>query len=234
MTQRPVGEVVSGWREAADPADLQLSGIWTDMRPLGASDAPALWSEMKGHDWLWDYLSPEPPQTEAALAQIVQGIVSDTARPAYAICAKGTDTALGYATYYTVDRANGSNEIGNVNLSPALQRTRMATEAFHMMSGWAFANGYRRMEWKCNALNAPSRRAATRLGFSFEGVFRNHMVIKGRNRDTAWFAITLEDWVQIGAAQATWLDPENFDGSGTQKQSLRALTEPHLYRSDPG
>ncbi|SDY76199.1 Protein N-acetyltransferase, RimJ/RimL family [Jannaschia faecimaris] len=130
----------------------------------------------------------------------------------------------GVASFMRIDRSNGVIEIGNIALSPGLQRTPASTEAIHLMIDHAFAAGFRRVEWKCNAENAVSRRAALRYGFTYEGTFRQHMVVKAANRDTAWFAIVDGDWPRLRAAHRAWLDPENFDTSGRQKESLAELT----------
>lgn len=142
----------------------------------------------------------------------------------YAIIDPSHDEAVGLAAFLRVDPENRVIEIGHILLAPARQRSRLASAALMAMIGWAFGQGYRRVEWKCNALNAPSRRAALRLGFSFEGVFRQHMIVKGRNRDTAWFAITDRDWRVLSPAYATWLAADNFDENGNQRQRLSALT----------
>ena len=123
--------------------------------------------------------------------------------------------------------------MGHICLSPALQRTPAATEAMFLMMDWAFAAGYRRYEWKCNALNMPSRRAAQRLGFSFEGIFRNHLVVKGRNRDTAWFSVIDSEWPALREAFAAWLAPANFDASGKQRERLSDLSRLVRAGSDP-
>ena len=127
----------------------------------------------------------------------------------------------------------GSVEVGHINFAPALQRTRAATEAMFLMMQWAFDAGYRRYEWKCNAANAGSRRAAQRFGFSYEGVFRQAAVVKGRNRDTAWFAAIDSEWPDLRMAFQTWLAPENFTNDGHQKRSLADLTRPILVAHDP-
>jgi RimJ/RimL family protein N-acetyltransferase len=137
------------------------------------------------------------------------------------------------ASYLRIAPEAGSIEVGHINLSPELQRTRAATDAMFLMMDWAFEAGYRRYEWKCNALNLGSRRAAERLGFSFEGVFRQAAVIKGRNRDTAWFAAIDSEWPMLKAAFDRWLDPDNFDSDGSQKIALSDLTEPVLVARDP-
>lgn len=231
---RPLGKVLPDFRAVPEPRGLHLVGRWAELLPLDtAADASGLWAQMAGHDWLWDYLFEEAPQDQAAFTQIMLDLAAKVDKFAYVIRAKGEHAPLGYACFWTTVTAMGSNEIGNVNLSPALQRTPAATEAFFLMNDWVFQNGYRRMEWKCNALNQPSRRAAQRLGFSYEGVFRNHLVVKGRNRDTAWFAITDDDWPALRSAYQEWLSPENFTSDGKQLKSLSDLTRPHLVASDP-
>jgi len=127
----------------------------------------------------------------------------------------------------------GSIEVGHINLSQGLQKTRAATEAMYLLMAWAFEAGYRRYEWKCNAANLGSRRAAERLGFSYEGVFRQAGVVKGRNRDTAWFAAIDSEWPALKSAFETWLAPTNFDANGRQMQSLSDLTAPILVARDP-
>jgi len=124
--------------------------------------------------------------------------------------------------------------VGHITLAPELQRTAAATEAMALLMGWAFGAGYRRYEWKCNALNAPSRRAAERLGLSYEGVFRQAGVVKGRNRDTAWFAAADREWLGLRAAFDTWLAPDNFDAQHRQRRALSDLTAPILVTRDPG
>src|SRR5690606_12748185 len=138
----------------------------------------------------------------------------------YTILADGR--ALGTASYLRIAPPAGSIEVGWITYSPALQRTRAATEAMYLMMRWAFEAGYRRYEWKCHALNAASRRAAQRLGFSYEGVFRQAVVVKGRNRDSAWYAAIDSEWPAIRDAMETWLDPANFGPDGAQRQSLSA------------
>jgi RimJ/RimL family protein N-acetyltransferase len=143
----------------------------------------------------------------------------------YAIIDKSTQKAIGVAAYLRIDPKNGSIEVGHLNFSPLMQKTAIATEAMFLMMQRAFNLGYRRYEWKCNALNKPSRRAAQRLGLSYEGVFRNATVSKGRNRDTAWYAAIDEEWPALQAAFKQWLEPQNFDAQGQQKVSLSSLTK---------
>ncbi len=139
----------------------------------------------------------------------------------FAILPIDTGKAAGWASYMRISAAHGVVEVGNILFSPALQRTRAATEAMYVMARHIFDDlGYRRYEWKCNAENAPSRSAALRLGFTFEGVFRQHMVVKGLNRDTAWFSMLDSEWPARRRAFEAWLEPENFDDAGRQRRSL--------------
>ncbi|MEJ6397588.1 GNAT family N-acetyltransferase [Yoonia sp. 208BN28-4] len=232
--ERPIGPVVTGWTPPPRPEGLHLKGRFAQLGPVDAqADAAALWAQFSGADWVWDYLFEAPPADGNAFAAVMQANEDRARQPCYVIRQMDDPAPLGYACFWTVVPEMGSIEIGNVNLSPALQRTPAATEAFFLMTDWAFANGYRRMEWKCNALNMPSRRAAQRLGFSFEGIFRQHLIVKGRNRDTAWFAVTDSDWGAMREAYQTWLSDDNIGADGRQRQRLSALTAPHLVQRDP-
>lgn len=151
----------------------------------------------------------------------------------FAIKDKRADQWRGVASYLRIAPQAGSIEVGHINFAPALQRSPAATDAMYQMMRWAFGAGYRRFEWKCDALNIGSRRAAQRLGLSFEGIFRQAAVVKGRNRDTAWFAAIDSEWPALSAAFETWLAPENFDAGGRQRQSLSGLTAPGLAARDP-
>ncbi len=140
--------------------------------------------------------------------------------------------AIGIASFLRINPAQGLIEVGHINYSPLLQKTTEATEAMFLMMKWVFDNGYRRYEWKCNALNLKSRRAAQRLGFSYEGVFRQMTISKGRNRDTAWFAIIDKEWTEIEKCFDQFLSESNFDNNGKSKVSLTSLTESLLYKVD--
>lgn len=146
----------------------------------------------------------------------------------HAIVDLETGRAVGVASYLNINPQHGTIEVGHINYSPALQNTRAATEAMYLMMKRAFELGYRRYEWKCNALNQKSRDAAQRLGFSYEGVFRQHMVVKSRNRDSAWYAAVDSEWPTLQATFEKWLAPENFDAGGRQRASLSSLTAPTL------
>jgi Acetyltransferase (GNAT) domain len=174
-------------------------------------------ASLKGHDFR---ACPERSRTGAESA-------SHSIRPSGPEGSSGPAAAAGYASYLRMEPAQGVIEVGNILLSPSLQRTTAATEAMYLMARHVFDDlGYRRYEWKCNALNEPSRRAAQRLGFTFEGIFRQHMVIKGSNRDTAWFSMLDHEWPARKQAFETWLDAGNFNESGQQRLPLHARLEP--------
>jgi RimJ/RimL family protein N-acetyltransferase len=142
----------------------------------------------------------------------------------FAIVDAASGTAVGQASYLNIKPAQGSIEVGHLYFSPLMKRTRVATEAMYLMMRRAFETGYRRYEWKCDALNAPSRAAAERFGFSYEGIFRQATVTKGRNRDTSWYAAIDREWLALRAAFEAWLAPANFDETGVQRTRLRDLT----------
>ena len=207
------------------PVPVTLTGRWVTLEPLSAEQhVDALWRAVDGHDEVWDYLGDGPYRTKADLAAALAAKETGAAARFFAIVPAGSPGAVGYASLMRMDPQNGVIEVGNVMFSPVLQRTPAATEAMFLMARHVFDDlGYRRYEWKCNALNLPSRRAAQRLGFTFEGIFRQHMVIKGQNRDTAWFAMLDCEWPSIKQAFEAWLRPENFDAEGRQKQTLADL-----------
>ena len=229
---RPVGPLVE-FSGATVPDGRPLNGAYARLEKVDPdAHGTALWGQLKEHREVWDYLFEAPPTDEA---EFIAGLTASASREdwlGYTIC--GQDgVPLGYAFYLNIVPSVGTIEVGNINFSPKLQQTPIATEAMYLMMKEAFALGFRRYEWKCNALNMPSRRAAQRFGFSWEGVFRQHMIVKGRNRDTAWFAMTDSDWPKISAAFETWLSPENFDDAGQQRQALRDLTAPARVANDP-
>jgi RimJ/RimL family protein N-acetyltransferase len=215
------------WKPVPPPRPVTLTGRYVTLEPLQADrHGAALWNAVRGHDQVWTWLADGPYASEtdlhgaltekqaSASAVFLAIVPQDTAEP----------SAAGYASFMRIEPAHGVVEVGNILLSPRLQRTRAATEAMYLMARHIFDDlGYRRYEWKCNALNAPSRQAALRLGFSFEGIFRQHMVIKGRNRDTAWFAMLDSEWPACRRAFEQWLDPANFDHTGCQVAPLRAF-----------
>jgi RimJ/RimL family protein N-acetyltransferase len=173
---------------------------------------------------LWQYLFNGPFADRQTFDEWLREKAASTDPLFYAILDKGRGTAAGVASLMRIDRSHRVIEVGNILYTPALQRTRGATEAMYLLARYVFdALGYRRYEWKCNAENAPSRAAALRLGFTFEGIFRQHMIVKGRNRDTAWFSMLDREWPERRARFERWLDPANFDESGRQKAALGPL-----------
>lgn len=212
------------WEPVLSPEPLILRGRYVTLEPLEADrHCPALWEAVRGHDEVWDWMSEGPYATEADLHRALAGKQASAAAVFFAILPEkaAPDRAAGYASYMRIEPAHGVVEVGNILLAPVLQRTRAATEAMYLMARHVFGDlGYRRYEWKCNALNEPSRRAALRLGFSFEGIFRQHMVVKDRNRDTAWFAMLDHEWPARKRAFEEWLDPANFDPTGAQIKKL--------------
>lgn len=177
---------------------------------------------------MWTYLPYGPFDTEAAFHQWLAAHATTPDPMAHAIVENASGRVVGTASFMRIIPGSGSIEVGHVVFSPALQRSVVATEAMFLMMRQAFALGYRRYEWKCDALNTPSRRAAQRLGFSFEGIFRQATVYKNRTRDTAWYSVIDSEWPALEACFTRWLAPENFDTDGRQRVSLSELTRPLL------
>jgi RimJ/RimL family protein N-acetyltransferase len=173
---------------------------------------------------LWLYLFDGPFATRAAFDTYLREKASSEDPLFFAILDKTSGDAVGHAAYMRIEPVHGVIEVGSILYTPRLQRTMGATEAMYLMARHVFEDlGYRRYEWMCNAANAPSRRAALRLGFTFEGVFRQHMIVKGRNRDTAWFSMLDSEWPKRKAAFERWLDPSNFDAEGRHRISLSGM-----------
>lgn len=232
----PVGLPVPSLEPAERPDGTVLLGDRVRLEPLSADDHAhdlfvALTTEP--HPSLWTYMPQGPFETERDLTAWIAGVEQSTDPLYYAIIDGQTDRAIGVASYLRIDTLNRTIEVGWLTFSSLLRRSTLATEAMYLMARHAFDRGFRRYEWKCNALNAPSIAAAERLGFSFEGVFRNAVIVKGRNRDTAWFAITDSDWPEIRTAQEQWLHTDNFDDSGMQRTSLRDATKSLLHSHWP-
>jgi RimJ/RimL family protein N-acetyltransferase len=183
-------------------------------------------------DRIWAFMPYGPFASAADYRFWAEGMAPRSDPLFYALC-DPDGTALGVASYLRIVPEMGVIEIGHICFPPVLQRSIIATEALTAMIGWAFESGYRRLEWKCDAANMPSRRAAARLGLSYEGTFRQAAIVKGRNRDTAWFAAIDSDWPSLKVAYDTWLAPGNFDNEGRQRQSLSDLTRPSLVAHDP-
>jgi RimJ/RimL family protein N-acetyltransferase len=203
-----------------------LSGRYCKLEPLQANHAEQLYAAngLDNDGRSWTYLPYGPFASFDKYCFWLEEQLGKDDVLLYAIIDLKSARAVGVAGYLRPDPANGVIEIGHLNFSPLLQQTHAATEALYLLIENVFTRGYRRCEWKCNALNEASRRAATRLGFQFEGIFRQLLVVKGRNRDTAWFSIIDGEWPALRDAFLRWLAPENFDDNGRQKLALSALT----------
>ena len=223
LTGQPIGFPVDP-APAKLPADVMLRGRYgaverLDPRRHGAS----LWEAVRGYDSIWTYMAYGPFADDAAFYHWLT-TRRDLTDPFYYAVVEPSGRTVGLATLMSIRADMRVVEVGNILYSPALQRTPLATEAQYLLAAYAFeALSYRRYEWKCDALNAASRRAALRFGFTQEGVFRDHMIIKGRNRDTAWFAMLETEWPARKAAFERWLAPENFSTAGSQKMALGAM-----------
>ncbi len=230
---QPIGTPVEGWQAPApvQTAALtqQLDGQYCRMEKLEAEHAPQLQAAFhQASPSLWTYLPYGPFDAEHDYQNWINLLNNKERKHSFAYCIKPLDSdhVLGVCAYLNIKPDAGSIEIGHLCFSPLLQQTTAATEAIFMMIDAAFMLGYRRVEWKCNDLNIPSIAAAGRFGFRFEGVFRQAMVVKGRNRDTAWFAMTDADWQLIRPCYEAWLSPDNFTKKGKkQKQRLSELTK---------
>jgi RimJ/RimL family protein N-acetyltransferase len=219
---------LSHWTPRPRPTAETLEGRWCRLEKLDpvrhGSDLFAS-AIAPGGDERFRYLPDSTPVDRPAFDAWLARVAASEDPRFYAVIDRATGRAEGRQTLMRIDPANGVIETGNILWGPAIARTRVATDAHYLFARYVFDTlGYRRFEWKCNAANAPSRRAADRFGFTFEGIFRKHMVVKGQNRDTAWYSITDDEWPRAKAGMERWLDPENFDSAGKQKQSLRALT----------
>ena len=225
MGVNPAQPDLAAWKPAVSPQPVTLRGRYVVLEPLDrARHAQPLWQALHGHDDVWMWLAGTPAADPEELITSLERWQEKERALLFAILPLETGKAAGWASYMRIEPAHGVIEVGNVMFSPALQRTRAATEAIYLMARHAFEDlGYRRFEWKCNALNEASRRAALRFGFTFEGIFRQHMVIKGRNRDTAWFAMLDAEWPARKRAFEAWLDPANFDAAGSQRASLSSI-----------
>lgn len=222
-TNPPVGPLVDATPRPI-PARIAHRGRSVDLEPLHPRHAPDLWravqSDAEGSSWA--YLAYGPFASEAALRAHVGAMASQHDPLAWAIRPHASGTADGWLTLMEIQPAHAHIELGNIWFSPRMQRTRAATEAMFLLMRHAMDElGYRRLTWKCNALNAPSRRAAARLGFTYEGTLRNLLVVKGRRRDTAWYSILEEEWPAQRDAIEAWLADANWDAAGRPKASLR-------------
>jgi len=234
MKNRDLNSEVKNWKVPDCPNSLQLEGRYARLEPLSVrSHSEQIYRANSADDDIWAYLPYGPFRTPAQYRDWVISVQNRPDPVFLAIRDKERNQWGGVASYLRITPQTGVIEVGHINYSPTLQRTRAATEAMYLMMKWAFEAGYRRYEWKCNALNLRSCRAAERLGFSYEGIFRQAMVVKGRNRDTAWFAVIDSEWPALDAAFQTWLAVDNFDADARQITRLRDLTAPIIVSRDP-
>ena len=225
---QPIGFAVDGWTARPRPPRDPMAGRYCRVEPIDpeshAADLHAANSE-DGEGRIWTYMGYGPFETAADYREWVERDCLGDDPLFHTVVDNETGRAVGVASYLRIEPAVGVIEVGHINYAPPLQRTRASTEAMFLMMRRVFDElGYRRYEWKCDALNAKSRAAAARLGFRYEGIFRQATIYKGRNRDTAWFAITDKEWPAIKNCYERWLDPANFDDDGNQRESLSALT----------
>ena len=223
---RPLsGAPVADLPPALIPSRVPLPGEYVTLEPLDpALHAPELYEASHGSDAalkIWDYLTYGPWPDMAAYQTALRTQSASFDPVFFAIRSKVSGKVCGQASFLDINAQNGVTEIGHIWFGPELQRTRGATEALFLMLCNAMDDqGYRRMQWRCNALNAKSRSAARRLGFRFEGIFYNNLIFKGKNRDTAWYSILDDEWPEVRAIIAAWLSADNFDGDGKHKSSL--------------
>lgn len=227
---QPIGDALpDGWTSPPPPSPVALTGRTVAVVPLdaaahGAGLHDAFLQDATGAGWT--YMSNGPYDRLDDFLSWLDGVAGRDDPLFFAFLDRTDAAAIGYGALVRVDAPKGCVEIGSIRMSPRLQRTPMSTEAIHLLADYVFGLGYRRCEWKCDALNAPSRSAAARLGFVYEGVFRKATHYKGRSRDTAWFSITEDDWPAVRAAHRAWLSAANFDADGVQKRRLAAFMTP--------
>lgn len=226
-----VGQPIDNWQPPPVPSRETMEGRFCRVEALSAErharqlyEANALDPDERN----WTYMTYGPFKSWDEYRDWVRTSEATTDPLFFAILDKSSSRAVGVASYLRIDPRHGSIEVGHLMFSPLLQGKPAATEAMYLIMERAFELGYRRYEWKCNALNEPSRRAAQRLGLSYEGLFRQAAVVKGRNRDTAWYAAIDSEWPALKTTLQQWLAPANFDDNGTQRVALSALTAPLL------
>ncbi|KAJ5584524.1 uncharacterized protein N7459_004324 [Penicillium hispanicum] len=222
---RPVGPPVETCL-AKSPPRISFPGRVVRLEPLDTCHINDLYEciSQPEHAALWTYIPDGPFEDKASFSAHITRLSQSKDPLLYSVIDQAQGKAVGYLALMRIDLKNRVVEVGHVVFSPLLQRTTAATEAFYIVATAVFEElGFRRFEWKCDHLNAPSRRAAARFGFTPEGVFRQHMVIKGRSRDTAWFSILDSEWPALKASFEKWLDPNNFDADGKQRGSLASF-----------
>ena len=222
---QPIGPAMPDWTPRAQPSGVTLKGRFCQLEPIDASKhAAELFAAYRTAPQGWTYMVAGPFEREEDYRAYAETIAKSADPRHYAVIDLKSGKAVGTLSLMRIDPNNGVIEVGNVMFSPLLQQTPISTEAQYLLMAYAFDQlGYRRYEWKCDALNAPSRTTADRLGFTFEGVFRQAVMYKGRSRDTAWFSIIDAEWRKVKAGFEPWLAADNYTADGKQKQSLKAL-----------
>jgi len=212
------------FKGAAPPPKTPIDGKTVRLEPIDAAKHVAeLYEVSKGDDTLWNYMGYGPFADEKAMKTWLVGCAASNDPLFFAIVDKQTGKTVGMLSFMRIDAKGGAIEIGHIWFAPILKQTRQATEAIFLTMRETFDRwGYRRLEWKCNSRNMPSRAAALRFGFTYEGLFRQHLIVRGRNRDTCWFSMLDGEWPEVKAAFERWLDPSNFDAAGRQKKALAA------------
>ncbi|MCL4108456.1 UNVERIFIED_CONTAM: hypothetical protein GTU68_046149 [Idotea baltica] len=223
---QPIGHDLSDWQAPPFPEKAPIEGRYCRLEPLSVDRhvvdlfaAKAL--DEKGENWT--YLPYGPFSDRMEYTNWIESVASAQDPQFYAVILKTSGEAVGVLSYLRIEPQVGSIEVGHIHFSKRVQKTPAATEAIFLLMERAFDRGYRRFEWKCDSLNAPSCRAAERFGFSFEGIFRQATIYKNRNRDTAWYSVIDSEWSALKEAFLRWLHPDNFDDSGNQRSSLREL-----------
>ncbi|MEF3092403.1 GNAT family protein [Raoultella sp. WB_B2P2-3] len=223
---QPVGDALPDWQPRPYPQRQTLQGRLCYLEPLAGKHAEALFAahQLAPDTRSWTWLLREPDSSVEEFSAWVAGLTGLSDPIHFAVIDRQTRQPVGSLALMRIDANNGVVEVGHVHFSPLLSRTAMATEAHWLLMRYVFDTlGYRRYEWKCNSLNEPSRRAAQRLGFHYEGRFRQALVIKGHNRDTDWFSIIDAEWPQIDSAMQKWLASDNFSADGQQIRTLESL-----------
>lgn len=224
---QPIGFALPEWTGADHPGHRAMQGRYArliSLDPLAHTDDlfAAFSEDTTGRIWTYNFIGPF--KTRLSLKHWIETAADQDEQPYFAVIDQDSGKAMGIASFLRLQPQAGVIEIGGITFAPALQRTRIASEAIFLMMQRAMGDlGYRRLEWKCDALNARSRAAASRFGFSFDGIFRHAAVYKGRNRDTAWYSLLDQDWPAVEAGFQAWLDPENFDAAGQQRHRLADL-----------
>ncbi|MFL6605876.1 MAG: GNAT family N-acetyltransferase [Steroidobacteraceae bacterium] len=227
MYGQPIGPAVEGWSPRMRPPRTDMVGQYCRLEPVAVArhEADLFAAYMEAPDGRdWTYLFQERPERAAEFHAYLANLQQSEDPLHFAIIAADSAKAVGTAALLRIEPTHGVIEVGSIAFAPRLKQTRAATESMYLMMRRAFDElGYRRYEWKCDSLNAPSRSAAQRYGFTFEGIFRQAIVYKGRSRDTAWFSITAQEWPRVRSGFEAWLSPSNFDATGRQKQRLAEL-----------